>query len=773
MKIKTKMMLSSVMLAAVPVLVASIIISYLAYTSSHAAMEKGAQDKLTAIRDATKTYVEDKFSQYRQQVITYSSNGMIVDAMVDFNRSFNSFAEYSVDIETKREELGNYYNNQYSTEYQARNNGEVLNVDLLLKEQPAEVVALQHAFIQANDKPLGEKHLLTDLNDGSEYAEFHRKFHPAITKYLEQFEYYDIFLVDIDSGNIVYSVFKELDFGTSLKTGAYKNSGLGKAFAKAAESNTVDFAYLEDFSPYAPSYEDPAAFISSPIFKDGKKIGVLVFQMPIDQINNIMTYDKQWKSRGLGESGESYLVGGDGVMRSMSRFLIEHPTAYYEALSNSRINADKLDTIKAKSTSIGLQSVYSDGLNSATSGDTGFDMFKDYRGVEVLSAYAPMNIEDVNWVIMSEIDEEEAYRSVNALGESIQMYSLAVVIAVLTCAIIIGKMLSSHLVKPILSLSHTIQNIERDTNLSHRIDNKSDDETGMASAALNSMMSKFSGMIVALSTAVDQVATSSKETAESTENSTKNVTVGKNELNMLAHAMTEMTSTIQEISNQTTNAADFAAITKNATSDCQKMMNKSVASLEHLSKGVKEGADVIHELETNTHNITQVLDVIRNVADQTNLLALNAAIEAARAGEQGRGFAVVADEVRTLAQRTQESTEEIQVLIEEFQSGAGRAVSAMNRNLEEVSVTVDLSNLTNESLHSIIETTDKIHDVTVTLSAATEEQSASSEEIQANATRINDMFDLTSVAMLQTATASHDLESIANELQSLAAKFKT
>ena len=141
--------------------------------------------------------------------------------------------------------------------------------------------------------------------------------------FLEKFGYYDIFLIDIDTGHIVYSVFKEADYATSLLTGPYANSNLGKAFQTARTANAPSFTYLIDFSPYAPSYNAPASFIVSPIFEQDKLLGVAAFQMPVDQINNIMTTHQNWRNMGLGESDETYIVGLDLTLKNESRFLIE------------------------------------------------------------------------------------------------------------------------------------------------------------------------------------------------------------------------------------------------------------------------------------------------------------------------------------------------------------------------------------------------------------------------------------------------------------------
>ena len=161
-----------------------------------------------------------------------------------------------------------------------------------------------------NAHPLGEKHRLDDPGDNTGYAGIHAEIHPIIRSYLESFGYYDIFLVDPDTGDIIYSVYKELDFATSLLDGPYANSNLGEVFRKARELKPGGIAFT-DFEQYRPSYDAPASFIAAPIFDGSDRIGVLIFQMPLDRITQVMSV-----RGGLGESGESYLVGPDHLMRS-------------------------------------------------------------------------------------------------------------------------------------------------------------------------------------------------------------------------------------------------------------------------------------------------------------------------------------------------------------------------------------------------------------------------------------------------------------------------
>ena len=181
-------------------------------------------------------------------------------------------------IEILRQDLAQYYNNQFLPTYRDANNGESVNTTQLLNSLSAEAVVLQHAYIQANPSPLGNKHEMFSSGTVGDYDNSHRLVHETFKVYLEKFGYYDIFLVDT-KGRVVYSVYKELDFATNLLTGPYANSGLGEAFRQSLTlNNPLDYVLI-DYAQYTPSYKAPASFISSPIFHDGARVGSLIYQI--------------------------------------------------------------------------------------------------------------------------------------------------------------------------------------------------------------------------------------------------------------------------------------------------------------------------------------------------------------------------------------------------------------------------------------------------------------------------------------------------------------
>jgi methyl-accepting chemotaxis protein len=258
-----------------------------------------------------------------------------------------------------------------------------------------------------------------------------------------------------------------------------------------------------------------------------------------------------------------------------------------------------------------------------------------------------------------------------------------------------------------------------------------------------------------------------------TEQTSAGVSNQKQETEMVASAITEMTATVQEVASNAEGASRAAADADNEAKEGNQVVNSTVQAITALAREIEDSSAVIEKLKGDSENIGTVLDVIKGIAEQTNLLALNAAIEAARAGEQGRGFAVVADEVRTLAQRTQQSTAEIEGLIDALQGGAEQAVSVMTQSRDRAGATVEKAQHAGQSLSSITQAVETILQMNTQIATASEEQSAVSEEIQRNVVNIQTISEETSMGAEQTSSASAELARLGEQLQALVGQFKT
>jgi methyl-accepting chemotaxis protein len=398
--------------------------------------------RLVSLRETKKIQIENYFKTIASQASTFSKSYMVVDAMDKFSNTFMQVEQQTVgnDGENLESKLGERYRYQ-----QANTPG--ATSDALSRWMPKGKTSqiLQNLYISANSNPLGEKHKLDAASDRTMYSQVHGEYHPPIRKFLEEFGYYDIFLVDAETGFIVYSVFKEVDYATNLKTGPYSDTGIGKVFRKALAAGSPDAVVIEDFAPYEPSYNASASFIASPIYDVGEMTGVLIFQAPVDRINDVMTSGSDWKGVGLGDSGEVYLVGQDYKMRNNSRFLIEAPEEYFKLLKKLGEDPASIEKQKALKTSIGISEVKTPGSIGSLKGKKDFQIFPDYRGVSVLSAYAPVDILGLKWGILAEIDEAEAFAVQNSIRTASIYLGCALVAGILIIALFFATSFSNRI----------------------------------------------------------------------------------------------------------------------------------------------------------------------------------------------------------------------------------------------------------------------------------------------------------------------------------------
>jgi methyl-accepting chemotaxis protein len=269
-----------------------------------------------------------------------------------------------------------------------------------------------------------------------------------------------------------------------------------------------------------------------------------------------------------------------------------------------------------------------------------------------------------------------------------------------------------------------------------------------------------------------QLAAAAEELSAVTEQSNNGVLRQQSEIEQVATAMNEMSATVTEVSKNAGSAATAAQEADDRAKEGCDVVNTTVQTINNLASEVERTSEVIENLKGDSVSIGTVLDVIRDIAEQTNLLALNAAIEAARAGEQGRGFAVVADEVRTLASRTQQSTREINDMIERLQNGANQAVSVMEMGRAKAEESVDQAAKAGEALQAITGVVDNIKSMNMQIASAAEEQSSTAEEINRNIVNISEVAQETAGGSQQTASASDELARLASDLQGQVGKFK-
>ena len=321
-------------------------------------------------------------------------------------------------------------------------------------------------------------------------------------------------------------------------------------------------------------------------------------------------------------------------------------------------------------------------------------------------------------------------------------------------------------------LKETYQATANSGDLTIELPDNEGDEIGQLRKSFNSYISELRDTIKMLADDVKNLSHVASELEGASTEQNENTNTQLKESILVSTAMNEMTASAREVATITGRAANTALDADEAANNGKVVVTQTVDSINSLAEEVENTASVISTLQSNSDNIGQVLDVIRGVAEQTNLLALNAAIEAARAGEQGRGFAVVADEVRTLASRTQESTEEIQQIIHQLQSDSAHAVQAMEKGRSKAQDSVAQAAKAGDSLKEITDAVSTIRDMNSQIASAAEEQTARSEEVKLNVEKINEVTELSGQIAERTAKASSQLTETVDRLETLIGRFK-
>jgi methyl-accepting chemotaxis protein len=561
-----KFMLVLLFVGIVPMLV----ISELALRSASSTLDAQIHRQLEAVRDLKADAIKRHFDQASAQIVGLAAQPATQDALKQFSSDFAQVSQQenwdSAAQALHSDSLQQYYKNDFQTRFGEQNDGDKADIDPLVNALSPTAAALQSLYISGNSNPLGSKHLLNRAEGAAQYHETHKRFHPGFAQYLQQFGLYDIFLVDSNTGDIVYTVFKEVDFTTNLLDGAYAKTNLGRAFMKARNLKPGT-SVVEDYVMYLPSYNLAASFIATPVFDGDTQVGVLIFQLPLEPINQIMT-----QRSGMGDTGESYLLGPDMLMRSDS---------YLDPINH---------TVAASFRHPEKGSVNTDAAKSVLAGNKGSDLITDYNGNPVLSAYTPIDLGHFTWGLLVEIDEAEAFASINTLKQQ-TIYSM---VAAMVLIMLLAWFNAALLAKPIAALSACLQRAKTEGNFRLKVDVDQKDEIGMMARAFNALMDDISTTITATNRALKALALGNYD------EKIQHIHAGD-----LGNLATGVNLAIDKIQIANSNTQEQAVLT-------QANMERANAAATQAEKSAQD-ALILKEALDNANTSTMIIDTSFNI----------------------------------------------------------------------------------------------------------------------------------------------------------------
>lgn len=518
----------------------------------------------------------------------------------------------------------------------------------------------------------------------------------------------------------------------------YLPSGLSRTLNPNDSNNDWFYSFLNSGKKYSLDIDNDVSVNKLTLFinyrtRDGKSVAGI--GMGINQVSDLV------RNYTIGEQGLAFLTDQEGNIQIHPDQNIKSGTNL-NTLFNSEIKPNLLnkDKITILQTSI--------------------------NGGHFLAAKF---IPSLNWFVVVEIPTHEIFAPIN--HTSIKLVLMNIVVAIVL--IFIGLWVALGVARPIIRAAGMLEDIASgEADLTQKMSIDTQDEVGQLASSFNRFAGQLQSLITAIASNCQDVNAIAQNLTASSHSTQSNTEEQQQSVDMIATAMNEMGATVHEIARNANETATAAKQSATETSSSQSIVNSSIEGINSLFEKMQTASEVIQTLAQDVGEIGSVLDVIRGISEQTNLLALNAAIEAARAGEQGRGFAVVADEVRTLAKRTQESTEEINTMIHKLQNGAKDAVTAMDEGIETARTSVESADKAGESLNNITAAIGTITDLSIQVATATEEQSSVVEELNSHILNIKDMSDNTAIESKNVNGQCLCLNNSATELSKMVANFK-
>jgi class 3 adenylate cyclase len=429
----------------------NVVVGVIGYINGTESLTTAANDRLTEVRDSRAREIVSLFDTIEASLLLASRDSAVVDAETAFATAFDDLDEDAGELTPEQEaELVAYFTDDFGPRLNEAS-GQESDASSFIPSSDAARYLLYHYTVKGGE----DASAVDDAGDGSAWSAAHAEYHDYLRRLARLNDYPGLVLISV-SGQVIYSVNKDVDLGADLVDGPYSFTNLALAYQQAMSGNRLDSVTFGDFEGYAPAFDAPTGWAVAPLASEDAIVGAIAVRLPIDRIDTVMTGGRNWEDSGLGRSGEAYLVGEDRLMRSVSRDLVEDPEGYLAAATAAGLSPERAAQAVASGQTLLLQTVSTQAVDNAFEGRSGIVTSANYVGARSIAAYAPISPDGViRWAIIAEIDAGEALAPVDEFTRNLAISS-AIIVGVVS---LISVLIAGLAVRPLRRLRDAARRI--------------------------------------------------------------------------------------------------------------------------------------------------------------------------------------------------------------------------------------------------------------------------------------------------------------------------